>query len=407
MKRLAIFIVVLLFFINQVALAGGFQSLLQSQYGTGMAGSVSALNLDGSVVYYNPGSMSFLGKNSIVAGGGMAFPKTAFRSNVTGKVFNMENKNIPLYYIGGNFMINEKFAAGLILTTPYAYHSVWETNWQGQYILQSSKLSNIQLQPSASYKISEKIGLGAGIVFSATKFDWSKNLIFSSESKTSIKSQSNGVGFNVGLHYQINEQLNMTLDYRSKIKHQFKNSKVAFEGIPSSLSNYYPSSANADADMPLPSVLSLAFCYNINKELKIHFETNLTGWSSFDSLNYKFDSDYAYLNSEFKQARKYRDALAIRLGVHYQLIEKLALRAGVAFDQSPVKENFITPDMPDADKYQFGLGLSLKLNNHIKAECSYLFETKTERQGTNRDTQLNGSYNSLSHQIGLGLTYTF
>ncbi|MCO5289711.1 MAG: outer membrane protein transport protein, partial [Bacteroidetes bacterium] len=72
-----------------------------------------------------------------------------------------------------------------------------------------------------------------------------------------------------------------------------------------------------------------------------------------------------------------------------------------------VKDNFITTDMPDADKYVFGLGLGYSWKSGFTLECSYQFETKRERQGQNSDTQLDGSYSSIMHGAGLGISYKF
>ena len=71
-----------------------------------------------------------------------------------------------------------------------------------------------------------------------------------------------------------------------------------------SLANQYPASANATAEMPLPSVLSIGFSYEVIRGLKLNFETNLNGWSSFDSLNYEFDAPNTTLNDEFLSGTK-------------------------------------------------------------------------------------------------------
>ena len=391
--------------------AGGFQISSQSQKAASMGGSQTAMYSDAATVFYNPGGMVFIGKNTLSAGGFLLMPAVAYRSPLTGKVTQSDKVNIIPFYLGGSVVIGEKIAAGIMVNSPFGYATKWADNWEGRYTIRSARLKTVFIQPTASVKISEKFGFGAGFVMAVANYKWNRAVGVASASATdgdvSADGKSFGYGFNAGLHFHANDKLDMALTYRSKVKLNFKNTDFSFSQIPSSLSSYYPSALKADATMPLPSVLSLAFAYKATDELTFHLETNLTGWSSFDSLNYSFEENYNYLDNEFKQTRKYRDVIAVRLGVQYAFTETLQGRAGVAYDQSPVKDNFITTDMPDADKYVFGLGLGYSWKSGFTLECSYQFETKRERQGQNSDTQLDGSYSSIMHGAGLGISYKF
>lgn len=402
---------VFIFLSQRIALAGEFQIASQSQKAAAMGGSVTALPDDATTVFYNPGGMIFLKKNSLSIGGFLLMPKTSYRSPLTGKIATMDNTSLMPFYLGGSFKLGEKIAAGVMVNSPYGYNTKWEENWEGRFILQESRLNTIFIQPTASVKLSDKFAFGAGFVFAMADYKWSRAVAVASAAYDyatfDTKGKSFGYGFNAGLHFKASKKLDMGLTYRSKIKLNFKNTDVAFANVPASLSGYYPSSAKADATMPLPSVLSLGIAYKITEELTLHFETNLTTWSSFDSLNYSFEKKYEYLDNEFRQARKYRDVIAIRLGAQYKFTDGLTGFAGVAYDQTPVKDKYITADFPDADKYVFGLGLRYAWKSGLAIEGSYQFETKRERQGKNSSTNLDGSYSSIMHGAGLGLSYSF
>ena len=70
-------IAVTLFFAGKI-FAGGFQVALQGQKQSGMGQAGACLAIDASALYFNPGSMSMLGKNSIVAGANFFFGKVQY-----------------------------------------------------------------------------------------------------------------------------------------------------------------------------------------------------------------------------------------------------------------------------------------------------------------------------------------
>ena len=74
---------------------------------------------------------------------------------------------------------------------------------------------------------------------------------------------------------------------------------------------------------------------------------NFTGWSVYDSLKFEF-TDNTTLN--YSEAKKYKSVIAIRLGAEYKYSRKLDLRAGIAYDQSPVKDGYLSPELPDANQ---------------------------------------------------------
>jgi len=407
MKKFISGFLILFLFCNLYVSGGGFQMLSTGHSSAGMAGAVIALQTDGSVIFYNPGGMVFLEKSNVFGGISYSQSRIAFRSNNSGLVDRTESKNMLPFYLGGTIKLSEKMAAGIVINTPFGYNTTWKSDWEGRYIVLSAKLNTLFIQPTFSYKISEKLGIGAGFVFANANYKWNRALIVADGADAQFDGKATGFGFNAGINYAINKKLTAALTYRSKVKLNFKNTDVAFSNIPASLANQYPASANATAEMPLPSVLSIGFSYEVIRGLKLNFETNLNGWSSFDSLNYEFDAPNTTLNDEFRQARKYRDALSLRLGAMYKISDKVTGRAGIAFDQTPVKENYMTPDMPDGDRYVFGIGASFNVSKNFVIEGSYSFETKAEREGINKDTGLNGAFNTLSHCFGVGVNYSF
>jgi long-chain fatty acid transport protein len=388
--------------------AGGLQLNQQGASATAMGGSLTALAIDGSVVFYNTGGMVFLKKNSILAGTTLLLPKSAYLSSVSGKVTSAENVLQLPVYLYGSFFVDEKFAVGISVNNPFGATIKWPADWEGRYISHSYKWNTLYLQPSFSFKLSEKIGWGAGLVLAKGKLEATKDIPVETSSTANgiekLKGNGNGIGFSSGLHFQADDAFSLGISYRSKVKFNLKNGEATYTAIPVALAANYPSSTDFSTKKTMPSVLSIAAAYKVTKEWTLSLESNYTGWSSSDSITYSFsNSDVASVN----QANNMKNTFTFRLGSHYNVSKKIDLMAGVAYDQSPVKNEFLSPDLPDANKFIFAAGMTLKVSEAFHLTASYVFETKKERQATNQQTQLTGSYNSLMHGAGIGIHIKF
>ncbi|HNF32885.1 MAG TPA: outer membrane protein transport protein, partial [Bacteroidia bacterium] len=228
MKKFISGFLILFLFCNLHVSGGGFQMLSQSHSSAGMAGAVIALQTDGSVIFYNPGGMVFLEKSNVFGGISYTQSRIAFRSNNSGLVDRTESKNMLPFYLGGTIKLSEKMAAGIVVNTPFGYNTTWKSDWEGRYIVLSAKLNTLFIQPTFSYKISEKLGIGAGFVFASANYKWNRALIVADGADAQFDGKATGFGFNAGINYAINKKLTAALTYRSKVKLNFKNTDVAF-----------------------------------------------------------------------------------------------------------------------------------------------------------------------------------
>jgi long-chain fatty acid transport protein len=112
--------------------------------------------------------------------------------------------------------------------------------------------------------------------------------------------------------------------------------------------------------------------------------------------------------------RKYRDASIIRFGAEYMATEKLAIRGGYYFDQTPVGDGYMTPETPDADRNGFSAGLGYRISDRFQLDASFLYvEGKTREQSPASipadapDSFIPGTYKIRVFVPGLSLSYQF
>ena len=403
MKKL---VILLISIVPSFALAGGFQINTQGQKANAMGGAGTAVGKDASALYFNPGALSLQEKSGVMFGFNFISPRASYLSPINGNVDAEKDNFTPIYLYG--FYKIKKFTVGLSVNNPYGLGSNWGDDWEGKYIIQKIKLTSFYIQPTLSYKITDKVGIGAGFVF-ATGNAFIRKAVPVNGAQTAygeaeLKGSGQGFGFNAGLFVKLGDKATVGLNYRSKIKLKLKNGDAGFTDIPASLTSRFPESTNFNSKINLPSTLSLGLAYQFTEKFLLAFDLNLTGWSVYDSLNFDFP-DYASLDS--KSERNYKNVIAVRLGGQYAFTSKFNVRAGIAFDQSPVKDGYMSPELPDANKTVLTLGAGYQITTRFSADLSFMYESFAERKDTNKETQFSGKYKTNVTILGIGVNYSF
>jgi long-chain fatty acid transport protein len=396
----------LLLFIPAFVFAGGFQVNTQSIKGLGMGGAYSGICKDASGIYFNPGSMAFMDKNSLILGVAFVMPSSSYL-NPYGSNVDMKNQLFypPQFY--GNYSINDRIAVGLSINTPYGLGTKWDNNWTGRYVSQEVKLQTFYFQPSVSYKITEQIGLGAGFVITTGNADVRKaQQAGNNDIEAELKGGGAGFGYNVGLFSKLGEKMRIGIDYHSKVKVDLNNGDATFNNVPSSLltAGQVPQSTKFNSSITLPSELAIGISYQITTKLMATLEFDYTGWNVYDSLNFEFP-DYPALNAS--NGRNYSNSSTYRLGFEYQLKEKIALRLGGALDQSPVQDDYVSPELPDADRQILTAGISYKINDSFVVDVAYSYENLNERKGNYLQENFGGLYKTRVHIVGVAVNYSW
>jgi long-chain fatty acid transport protein len=72
--------------------------------------------------------------------------------------------------------------------------------------------------------------------------------------------------------------------------------------------------------------------------------------------------------------QQWNNTVRVSLGGNYAYSENLTLRAGVAYDESPVKSAELThPALPDSDRMQYSFGANWKLSPRSSIDLAYSF----------------------------------
>ena len=410
MKKLLLILFISGFSIS--SFAGGFQVNLQGQKQMGMGHTGTGLLLDGASLLFNPGATSFLDSIRLVQiGASFIIPRSVYLEPAPG-VYSEET----VHHVGTPFTVyfvykikpEHRMNFGLGIYTPFGSRVEWPSDWKGHFLIREMELKTIFIQPTISYKVNDKIGIGAGFIYATGGFALKKGVpvqdTLGNYGEASLSGDASGMGYNAGIYFKPNDKWSFGLDYRSSVKVAVDDGSASFV-VPSSLEEYFPTTTFS-ATITMPHVLTIGTGFCPNEKLKLAFDINHIGWHVYDTLAFDFADTTSKLHN-IRSARMYKDAFIIRAGVQYQLKENLFIRGGAYFDKTPVQSGYLTPETPDANRIGITAGASWRISKKFNLDLSLLYIEGMKRSDKNLETEFEGTYKARAVAPGFAIEYLF
>ncbi len=403
--------------------AAGFALQNQNGAGTGYAYAGSAaVAEDASTVFFNPAGMSLLPEGTNVSLAGTVLIRSLKYSDAgtAPPVFipgsPADNGGdaggtalIPAFYLTRS--LTPQLSLGLGVSPTFGNKTEYDNTFIGRYQGYYSEIKTINVNPSLSWKASEQLSLGVGINFAKLEADLRgmvpgvllpAPLTAPIDYTSRLKGDDTGWGWNVGALWQASPATRVGLTYRSKID-------LTVTGSAST----GPLSNPAKVDIELPDMASLALVHRLNDHWQVQADYTWTGWSSIPALVVKHRVSNAILTNE-KLA--FKNSSRFGVGVQYQYTPQLKLRAGIAWDQSPVRSaETRTVRLPDSSRTWFAVGGNYALSKDTSLDFGYAYlhfaDAKIHRRtvlGTTPTPQvLDGSFDTHVHILSLQLNHHF
>ena len=445
-------------------------TLSAKQLGMGHTGAGQKLGSES--MHFNPGGLGFLDKRlDISAGATFIMPEVEFKGSQE-KAVN-EKMGTPVYvYVASS--ITDWISAGLSFTTPYGNSADYGKSWEGAGLLQDISLAVYALQPTVAFKFLDRISIGGGPAIYFGSFEQSKRLVpagalnaYSSlaavnpavsstlnkyaDSPISAKFSGDAdvaVAANVGIMYDlVPNKIAFGVAYRSEAKMKVAKGKAKvtdgaqedINGLNQTIATVngmgilpqvvpsipIPPTLDGDnfkAELPLPANLNTGFSFRFTEKLLLAFDWQMIFWGTYEELTLDFSNTYLGIDKTGKPTKKqvsqkkYHNTSAARLGAQYTLINQLDLRLGVYYDETPVDDEYLTPESPSTNKLGSTVGLSFRPIPNLSIDASFLYSNGTEgfgrdaTSGSNPDKAgdgLNGRYEVQAWVPSIGLSFKF
>lgn len=390
------------------AMAGGYQVNLASQRQIGMGHTGTGLVTGTSSIFFNPGAMA-QARNGITIGASAIISKIAYLAPESNTTIMADNPTGTPFQVYGVYGITDKLKAGLGVYTPFGSTVNWGNEWNGRFGLNELSLKAIFIQPTLSYQITEKLGVGAGFVYSTGGVNLQRSIPLENnegEARAELDGDASGMGYNVGIFFNPTEKLSLGLSYRSQVDMEVEDGTAEFD-VPASVAARFPAGTTFKAELPLPSTLTLGIGFNPTEKLTLAVDISRVGWSAYEKL--RFDYSQNVNGSNFTEnGRNYEDVYIYRIGGEYKVTDALALRAGAYYDETPVQDGYLTPETPDSDSRGLSAGIGYTFSEKISVDASFLYINKKERtDASNLSGGIAGTYKSIAYIPGVALNYNF
>ncbi|HLS95278.1 MAG TPA: outer membrane protein transport protein [Sphingobacterium sp.] len=387
--------------------AQGSQVNTQSQKAVGMAGAGSALFIDEASIFYSPGALAKMDHNALSVGASGVMYRSAFRELNSNDVHHTKFKITPPFAVFAALgPKNSWWKAGIGVYTPFGGSVDWGDQWPGRYELNHLQMRAIYIQPTLSFKLTENFGIGGGFVYNVGFVDLSRSIPAAGADgqpgRAELSGVGTGMGFNLGVHYHLEDNVAISLSYRSKVVTKLKDGDAEFT-VPPALAASFPNTT-FNAELPLPASFNFGISFPASDKVDIAADATFIGYSIYKELNFDYKDNTPAL-TDTRQIKKYENALSAKVGVNYQTTDRLALRAGAGYVYTPVRGPYVSPETPDNNRLMGSVGFTYDINDKWDITGAYVFQQLMERTVASAATGLTGTYKTNIHAPGLSLTY--
>ncbi len=354
------------------AQAAGFALIEQSASGMGNAfAGGGAVAEDASTIYFNPAGMTYIEGTQIVGAIHLIKPTAEFNGTIsgTGKLGNDGGDAgdlalVPNFYYKRN--LNDTFKFGLGINAPFGLKTEYDPAWKGRFQAIKSEVKTININPAIAFKANDQLSVGIGVSAMWAHAELTSSINTAGDPQVKIKGDDWGFGYNLGAIYQATTNTRVSIAYRSKVNQTLEGTSEsafkALDGIPSRMLN-----TDVTAKVTLPETLSLSTFSKVDDQFDFMADVTWTRWSQFKELNVIRinGTTLSGTNENWSNTMRYS------IGANYHYSDYLKFRAGLAYDEEAISDQFRTARIPGNDRKWVSLGANWKVTPDSSFDLGY------------------------------------
>jgi len=301
---------------------------------------------------------------------------------------------VPGLYVA--IPVSEKLAFGIAANSYFGLKSDFGNSYAGSEHAGETSIETMYLTPSVAYKVTDSVSVGLGLQYIHGTGKLSNYASPQVEAISSVLAQcadptdlsncnaaavvpqgttlidlegdGDAFGVQVGLLWEISDDSSIGFRYQSEVEMEF-DGDITY--LPLAASNGGNPEGKGSLTIDLPQMAEIGYTGKIADKWTLHGTVLFTGWSSFEEL--VGDIDTANVGEVHLKDEMWDDALSYSIGVDYDLSERTVIRAGVAYDESPVADEYRTLTIPDADRMWYSIGATVQVGETGSIDASLLY----------------------------------
>lgn len=312
------------------------------------------------------------------------------------------------------YKINDTFTFGLGIYAPLGLATEYKDNWFGSDYGVDSELQAMDIAPTLGIKLNEHWSFGASVIAR-----WGR-VKMTNTTKGNGFSDFDIDGWNVygrfGVMYEHDENTRVGLSYSTvstEVEHTLKGDHE-MTGMPLPLDDFNGKHIGGTVTR-LPEIWLLSG-FHRHGDFGYSASVRYTRWEHFNDFTLTSSSPLGYHTSKYN----WHNVWSVALGVDWYYNDIWTFRAGLGFDESPVRHSDTrTVRIPDNDRVLMSLGFTYKMTDHVKMDVGYTHlylptfkarngYNKTGATGTNPGTgDVDVKYDFNAEVIGVQFQYDF
>ena len=149
-----------------------YASCTMGRGGTGAAEGCG----DGSSLAYNPANLAGLEGLTVSAGGLLVVTRGSFTDDFTGRRTELDTDPVPAPHAFAAYGVDDRLTVGLGLYAPYGLQTGWPLDFEGRFSGYDNSLRSLYLQPTAAYRVTDRLSVGAGAALVVGSVELSQHL---------------------------------------------------------------------------------------------------------------------------------------------------------------------------------------------------------------------------------------
>jgi len=334
-------------------------------------------------------------------------------------------KAIPNGYL--SWGVTRDLYLGFGLGAPFGLSTKYDQPWKGSAQSDEFDIKTINLNPSIAYRINDKVSVGGGLNWQRLQADYYRQVGVASPGLAGVtahlKIDDDAWGWNIGALFTLSPATKVGVSYRSAILyHTTGTASLSSDGSPAGNATQAAlagggGQSDVKADLKVPATFVVSVAQRLSDRWEMLGDISWTGWSSIKNIDIIRTSGLQNgVTAQTIQA-DFRNTYRVALGANYALSDTWKLMFGLAYDQSPVRnENSRLVSLPDNNRTWLTFGAQWKpaKEHSLELGAAYLYIPNTKINNnqttanplTNRGTVI-GDYNSSVWILGAQYSLAF
>ena len=358
--------------VSASANAGGFAVREQSAEGQGASfAGIAAGGADLSSMFFNPATITL---HDGMQGEGDAALILPYSKSTNGATipagFGGPNSGnigklalVPSDY--ASYQVNENLYVGFTVNAPFGLVTKGNSTWAGSFYGIKSDIFDIQAGPVIGYKLGDMLAVAASVRAVYSKVTLTNNAGASGLAR--LHGDDWGVNYSLGVLITPTETTRIGIGYNSQTKLKYSGN-LKFSGPPP-----FPLAAvtGLTAKLTTPGTLTVGIRQDLGERFTVLLGFEWADWSKFKQLQPIATTGLTAGLPISTTPFNWRDSYFYSIGGEYKWSEDTTLRAGFAYEQSPVPSSTRSVRLPDANRYWLSVGASHKFNDSFRTSFGY------------------------------------